>query len=194
MGFLRNLLKRTRQEDEACAAAEARAAAEATAAEDHAAVEGRAKAEADDTSTPSPRLIYQEETDPPIHIDPDAITHAFVVLSHEDIQYAKAAAAKIADFNRHCQSKLWSIPFKATFIAFCADKTKSGLPDAQAIGPLLRQQGLSPASSIVVNTMQASFDGGSTYSRMLVGFAFKDREPKFIIAGYDGGCLPTDHG
>ena len=138
----------------------------------------------------SPIVVNQGDNDPPLRISPTSISHAFLALTHADIAHSEKVGGEVAKFNRQSQPRLWSIQFKARFVTFAVNAIDNGYPDPLAIGPVLESEGLKPPYSIVINLMEFSVDGGRTRSKVLVGFAFRDLEPKRILARVDG-CVPA---
>lgn len=142
-----------------------------------------------DKSATSPKVIMRKAGDPPVVIAPQSITAAFVAVTLEDARHLDKASSAIADLNRHCQPRLWSVPFTTKFGAFACSAADGGLPDVRGVAPALERQGLLPPFSLVVNTMTVSLDGGRTKSKILVGFAFRDGTPRVLLPGNDG-CVP----
>lgn len=138
----------------------------------------------------SPTVINQSETDPPLKVATGSITHAFVALTHADMSYWKTLEGQVAKLNRLCQPRLWSVEFKAKFGVFAAAAMDSGFPDITSVGPALESVGLSPPYSLVINTMTISCDGGQTQTKVLAGFAFRDRDPKIVLPR-NNGCIPA---
>jgi PBS lyase HEAT-like repeat-containing protein len=134
-------------------------------------------------------IIRQESAAAPIHIDPGTITHAFIALTHDDLKFASKADGVVANFNRHCQPRIWSVHFPVKFVTFGAPPDSNGYPDPGCVEPALEGVGLTNPSSIVINNMAVSFDRGHTRSNLLIGFAFKDANPRLIIPCTDG-CVP----
>jgi hypothetical protein len=132
--------------------------------------------------------ICQEKGSKPISIDPQAITHAFIALTHGDLKHSADAKEIIAKMNRHCQPKLWNVKFHVKFVTFGASASYDGFPEPSSIGPALERVGLEFPSSIVANTLELSFDGGETATKLFAGFAFRDDNPRFILP-YSGGCV-----
>lgn len=138
----------------------------------------------------SRKVMFQRDSDPPIMINPHSISHAFVVLAHHEWQHADAAANVITILNKTCQPSIWSCSFRPIFVIFTASPSNNGYPDAAAIPPALTEAGLVQDSSIVVNDLSVSFDGGHTKSKVLAGFAYHDSNPRILIP-ISNGCLPT---
>lgn len=140
--------------------------------------------------TPSRDVTMLNKGDPPVRIDPKSITHAFVAVTHNDIGHSDTATKAVADLNRACQPRLWGTEFKARFVSFAVNSGPDGFPDPTAVPVALEKVGLSPTSSIVVNTMTVSFDKGRTESKVLSGFGFRDQNPKIILP-YGDACIPS---
>jgi hypothetical protein len=70
--------------------------------------------------------ICQEKGSKPISIDPQAITHAFIALTHGDLKHSADAKEIIAKMNRHCQPKLWNVKFHVKFVTFGASASSKG--------------------------------------------------------------------
>jgi len=140
-------------------------------------------------SATSREVFMRTAGDPPVVIDPHSITAAFVALTLEDARHLDKAEKAIADLNRHCQPRLWSVPFTTKFGAFACSAAEGGLPDVRGVAPALEKQGLILPFSLVVNTMTVSLDGGRTKAKILVGFAFRDKTPRVLFPGNDG-CVP----
>lgn len=141
------------------------------------------------TKTASPVVIYQEDTGPPLRIVPGSISHAFLALTHADVAHSQKLDGDIANFNRRCQPRLWNVQFKTKFVMFAAEALKNGFPDIASVEPTLEGVGLTPPYSIVVNTMTILVEG-RTPAKILVGFAYRDHEPKIILPRTDG-CIPA---
>jgi hypothetical protein len=154
---------------------------------------GQKQAEAKPTESsqkPKPReVLLQKDGDSPIPIDPQSITHAFIALTHKDINHSDEAAKVIAQLNRRLQPRIWNIPFTVKFVAFTANAAENGYPEATAIPVALEKVGLASSSSVVIHDMEVSFDGMTTQSKMYVGFAFRDENPRIILPNKDG-CVP----
>ncbi len=138
----------------------------------------------------SRKIVNQGDSDPPVAIDPQSITYAFVALTHSDAHHSNTAAKTIADLNRASQPSIWNTAFKAKFVSFTADPGMRGYPDVTAIPVALENAGLVQGSTIVINDFEVSFDGGRTRSRIYAGFAFPDQNPRIILPRA-GGCVPA---
>ena len=135
-------------------------------------------------------IVKIDEGDPPIRINPQSISHAFIALTHKDVDRSSGIIDEVANLNRACQPRLWSIPFKAKFITFAAYADDQGYPNPVSIPVVLKEYGLPPSSSIVINDAVVSFDNGSTQSRILVGFAFRDHKSRIYFPCHDA-CIPN---
>lgn len=137
------------------------------------------------------RLVNQRTGDPPIQIDPRTITHAFVALSHDDLSKSNALGTKVIDLNRDCEPKLWSTEIKAKCASFALDRgaARNGFPDLRGVGPALERLGLTSPYTIVAHAITVPI-GGSTATKVLVGFAHRDAAPKIVLAEKDR-CIPN---
>ena len=106
------------------------------------------------------------------------------------MSHSKKVGDDVAKFNRHCQPRLWGAQFKAKFVTFAANEMEGGFPDITSVGSALESVGLTSPYSIVVNTMTISLDGGRTPTKILAGFAYRDRDPKIVLPRGDG-CVPA---
>lgn len=140
---------------------------------------------------PLRKSVLQGEVDPPIPIDPSSISHAFVTLTHTDLAHFDQASSNVASFNKRSQPRLWALPFDAKFGSFAASAAAEGYPDVNSVPVALREVGLGPQSSIVINNVVVSFDSGKTNSKILVGFAFLDDFLPRVIFPRTDGCVPT---
>lgn len=151
---------------------------------------GAAKSESSKAPAASPTVINQGDNDPPLRVAPASISHAFVALTLADISHSETVGGDVAKFNRHCQPRLWEVQFKAKFVTFAVNAMEGGFPDVTSVGPALESVGLTSPYSIVINTMTISLDGGQTPTKILAGFAYRDREPKIVLPRGDG-CVPA---
>lgn len=142
------------------------------------------------TSMSSPRVILRKEGDPPFAIDPHSILAAFIGVTLTDAGHLHAAETIVFNMNRHCQPRLFAVPFTTKIGAFAASADEGGLPDVRSVVPGLQKLGLKSPFSVVINTMVISFDGGVTKSKILAGFAFPDDPPRILFPGNDG-CIPA---
>lgn len=138
-------------------------------------------------STAPPKVIQQSDVDPPIRIDPTTISHAFITLNHADVHHAEKLSPDIAKFNRGCQPRLWNKQFQVRFAIFASGPGAPGFPDASGIGQVLETLGLRSPYSLVINTATILV-GGTARTNLLVGFAYRDQEPKVIFPRSDG-CI-----
>ncbi len=134
-------------------------------------------------------VILRKADDPLVIIDPQSIVAAFVAVTLADAGHLEAAEKTVAQMNKFCQPRLWSVSFTTKFGAFACSASTDGLPDVKAIVPALERQGITQPFSLVVNTMDVSFDGGTTKSKVLAGFAFRESLHRFLFPGNDA-CIP----
>ncbi|MEI7676963.1 MAG: hypothetical protein WCJ03_09300 [Bacteroidales bacterium] len=137
-------------------------------------------------------VIKGNINDRPIAIDPKSITYAFVVLCHEDNRYSDKLFGSIADFNRLNQPKLWNTHFNVKFISLLAEKGDSGYPSADSTIIALEHLGMEPHSSIVINIMLISLDGGKTETKIQNGFVFRDDNPRVFIVPRKDFIIPKE--
>jgi hypothetical protein len=116
-----------------------------------------------------------------IRVDVSTITHAFIALSHREAHRTGNAAGAVADFNKHCQPRIWRIPFKARFVVFTADEGADSYPNAQGVPIALETMGMAADASIVINMATVSFDRGRTQSNILLGFCFREATPRIVL-------------
>ena len=138
------------------------------------------------------QVIKQEKGDPPIRIDTKKITHAFIQFTTADIRNSfNTDIGIIAECNKQVQPEIWRLPIRAKFISFATSASVGGYPDSGFIPTALKNAGMSDLSSIVISDTMITLDGGRTFSKVFVGFAFRDNKPKIIIPAYTGGCIPA---
>jgi hypothetical protein len=136
-------------------------------------------------------LILENINDPPIVIDPNKITHAFIGHNHADIRFSNNLSEHIAEFNRVNQPKLWKNKIDAKFFTFSADFDENGCPEFEIIILALEKVGLKSKSSIVIYGMDISLDGGKTVTKIVNGFAFYDENPRIIADPRKNFIIPT---
>lgn len=134
-------------------------------------------------------VVLRKPEDPPVIIDPQSIVAAYVAVTLEDARYLKTAETIVANTNKFCQPRLWSVRFTTKFSAFACSADESRLPDVRGIAPALVKLGITQPFSIVINTMEVSFDGGKTKTKILAGFAFREKAHRILLPGNDG-CIP----
>lgn len=135
-------------------------------------------------------VVNLNEGGPPIYIDPNSISYAFLALTHKEAKRLNTITEDvIAHLNHLCQPRLWSAQFITQFVKFTANKSKGGYPDIGSIPVLLSKLGLSSQSSIVINISVISLDGGKSKSKVYVGFAYLDKTPRIILP-YNDACIP----
>ena len=137
-----------------------------------------------------PKAVVQNEGDPPFRIDPQSITHAFIALTIEDARHSDKAAEMVNDLNRQFQPKIWNILFPVKCGWFATDADKNGYPNLGAFPEAMKKSGVTDPFSIVTRVWDVSFDGDRTTSKIWVGFAFRDNDPRIILARR-GGCVPV---
>ena len=125
------------------------------------------------------------EDDAKIRVKPKSVSHAFVALSHPDMDHGQRLGGMCIDLNRQCHPDLWAKEIHAKCVTFSTDPVE-GYPDTHAIGPTLERQGLADPYSIAINTVVVTLDGGRTETRILVGFAWKDRAQRIVVAPNGG--------
>jgi hypothetical protein len=135
-------------------------------------------------------VILENSNDPAIAIDPNSIVFAFVGLTHSDYHYSEKLKSHIADFNRRNQPRLWNTQINAKFVTFTADRNENGYPDEVSSIIALEKLGLVPHSSIVINFMLLSLDGGLTETKIQNGFAFIDDNPRIFVGPRKDFIIP----
>ena len=140
-----------------------------------------------------------------ITIDPQDITHVFLALTPSDAKYGQLPSEKLAAINRQCQPDIWKVDFSATAVIFVASARSDGYPDPVAVLEALRKAGVPDRTSVVVNKLACSLEdtnlpvisqgqmalsasGFDKYSKVYTGFAFRDEDPRLILA-YQGVCI-----
>jgi hypothetical protein len=138
----------------------------------------------------APRVVNQGTGDAPVKIDPRTITHAFVALTQDDLSKSNTLGTKVIDLNRDCEPRLWSTEIKAKCASFALDRgdTKNGYPDLRGVGPALERIGLRSPYTIVAHAITVPA-GGSSGTKVLVGFAHRDPAPKVVLVEKDR-CIP----
>ncbi len=134
-------------------------------------------------------VVLRKTDEPPIVVNPESIVAAFVAVTLADVKFLKTAENSVANMNKYCQPRLWSVRFTAKFGAFACSADERGLPDVRGIAPALVKLGITQPFSLVINTMEVSFDGGKTKSKILAGFAFREKSHRILFPGNDG-CIP----
>lgn len=134
-------------------------------------------------------VLLRKAGDPLVIINPQSIVTAFVAVTLDDAKHLDSAEKTVANMNRYCQPRLWSVSFTTKFGAFACSPSTGGLPDVRGIAPALERQGITQPFSFVVNTMDVSFDGGKSKSKILAGFAFREKLHRILFPGNDG-CIP----
>jgi hypothetical protein len=134
--------------------------------------------------------VNQGTGDPPIKVDPRTITHAFVALTHDDLAKSDTLGTKVIDLNRDCEPRLWSTEIKVKCASFGLDRGNAGngFPDLRGVGPALERLGLVAPYTIVAHVITVPA-GGSSRTKVLVGFAHRDPAPKLVLAEKDR-CIP----
>ncbi|HEX6813892.1 MAG TPA: hypothetical protein VF384_19880 [Planctomycetota bacterium] len=153
------------------------------------------RADAGDTGTAprgnaKPQSVNQGTGAAPIKIDPRSITHAFVALTHGDLSLSDALGTKVIDLNKGCQPRLWSTEIKVKCASFAVDASDAGngFPDLRGVGPALERLGLRAPYTIVAHATTVAA-GGSSKTKILVGFAHQDPAPKMVLVENDR-CVP----
>ena len=138
----------------------------------------------------SPQLVSQGTGDPPVKIDPRTITHAFVALTHDDLSKSNALGTKVIDLNKYCEPRLWSTEIKVKCASFALDRgdARNGYPDLRGVGPALERLGLRSPYTIVAHAITVPV-GGSSGTKVLVGFAHQDPAAKLLLTEKDR-CIP----
>lgn len=139
----------------------------------------------------TPKLVSAGTGDPPIKIDPRTITHAFVALTHDDLSKSSALGTKVIDLNKDCEPRLWSTEIKVKCASFALDRgaARNGFPDLRGVGPALEKLGLTAPYTIVAHAITVPA-GGSSGTKVLVGFAHRDPAHKLVLTEKDR-CIPN---
>ena len=147
--------------------------------------------EANEITTPqsSIKLVTMWEGGTKIQIDIDKIRFAFICLNYEDMRHLEKAVESINTVLKQCMPSLWSKSFACKYTGFCCEENKTGYPDFTALPHALQEKGLSKLSSIVLHDCILSFDRGKTNSKIYIGFAYDDNEPKIILS-YTDSIIP----
>ena len=137
-----------------------------------------------------PKLVDHGAGDPAIKVDPKTITHAFVALTHDDHAKSGALGTKVIELNQDCEPRLWNTEIKVKCASFALDRgdARNGFPDLRAVGPALERLGLRPPYTIVAHAMTVAA-GGSSGTKVLVGFAHQDPAPRVVLVEKDH-CIP----
>ncbi|HEU4420674.1 MAG TPA: hypothetical protein VFT55_17175 [Planctomycetota bacterium] len=139
----------------------------------------------------TPQLVNQGTGDPPIKVDPRTITHAFVALTHDDLSKSNALGTKVIDLNKDCEPRLWSTEIKVKCASFALDRgaARNGFPDLRGVGPALEKLGLTAPYTIVAHAITVPA-GGSSGTKVLVGFAHRDPAHQLVLTEKDR-CVPN---
>jgi hypothetical protein len=146
------------------------------------------------TTVPQTAMKYlrQKEGDKPIEIvNPFWITFAFLVVTPSDEQrHGSKLLDSLGTLLKYTQPAVWETAFAledhgitfAKTLKNCVlivEANESGFPYCRPenIHKHLQKLGLAASDSLVVNLAINSYDGGQTKTNLLVGFAFKDKEP-----------------
>ncbi len=143
---------------------------------------------------PEGRLIIgYREGDPPVEVDPLKISHAFIVLTVTDFQehYTKAKQY-IVESNRACNPELWGRQFRFSMGVIGSSPDKNGFPTLTGLGKGLAECGVTASHSIALYQALGEFAGVPTPPKILVGFAFRDTNPRFLILSYPNSCIPKN--
>ena len=126
----------------------------------------------------------------PLKIDPRTITHAFVALTHDDLSKSDALGTKVIDLNKDCEPRLWSTEIKVKCASFALDRgaARNGFPDLRGVGPALERLGLTAPYTIVAHAITVPV-GGSSGTKVLVGFAHRDPANQLVLTEKDR-CIP----
>lgn len=136
---------------------------------------------ANTSARPLRPVFMQRANDSRIRVDVATISHAFIALSLRERHLCDKAASAVADFNRHCQPRVWNVPFKAKFVVFSVSEGNDGFPDGSSVPITLESMGMSPRASVVINMATVSFDRGHTQSNIVLGFCFTEAKPRIIL-------------
>lgn len=145
------------------------------------------------TTEPRPAMKYlrQKEGDKPLEINPFWITFSFLVVTPSDEQrHGSKLLDSLGTLLKYTQPAVWEIAFALEDYGFSLAKTlkncslvveanEVGFPycEPENIHKNLQKLGLAASDSLVINLAVNSYDGGRTKTNLLVGFAFKDKEP-----------------
>jgi hypothetical protein len=142
--------------------------------------------------------VVQQPEDPPIEIDPRSITFGFGVLGSEhSSKLSNMDATQVLHLNCRYEPKLFPPGQSVTLDAgsFVAP-TVDGWPDVTAIPGILEHigkkgfgGGLEYSYSVVIHPVVVSLDQSKSEMNALVGFAFRDDNPRNIFPR-TGGCIP----
>lgn len=138
-----------------------------------------------------PKLVDHGAGDAAIKVDPATITHAFVALTHDDHAKSGALGTKVIELNQHCEPRLWNTEIKVKCASFALDRgdARNGFPDLRAVGPALERLGLEAPYTIVAHAIAVPA-GGSSATKVLVGFAHRDPAHKLVLTEKDR-CVPN---
>lgn len=135
---------------------------------------------------PSWQILALKKNDSPLRIDAATISHAFILLTLNDMEFQNTARQEVAAFNRACFPKIWTVPFQAQFGTFAAKPRSDGYPEPYVLPSALATVGLASHSSIVTQTLRVTFAGAKRQSRVWAGFTFRDTHPRRLIVPQDG--------
>ena len=136
-----------------------------------------------------PERLIQNEADPPIPIDPNTISHAYMALTLADSHRCDFVLGFVERFNDLLQEKLWQGAPQPKVVCFALQPDERGFPDQAGVPAELAKAGLAPQSSIVIQEFSFSLDT-VTMSQLLIGFAFADSTPRLIVPRQNG-CVPA---
>ena len=127
--------------------------------------------------------------DPPVYIDPATISHAFIVLTMNDIQYKTALEEEIANLNRHCQPRIWrEVPFETKFGVIAVSESDDGSPDPGLAVTMLQKEVVPSKASLILNVGDITLANGKNL-KLIIGFSYLEEKQRIILP-YNDACIP----
>jgi hypothetical protein len=123
-------------------------------------------------------FITRQKGDPQIKVNPQAITHAFIVLALNDVKHGREAEGRIVEFNKSANPILWQQKFKFSMGVLAAQPDENGFPSDAVLPEGLSQVGVTSNHSIVIYTGLWDFNGKQYKIRF--GFTFSDINPRYF--------------
>jgi len=150
------------------------------------------------------KRLTQAEGDRPFEINPFRVTFAFLVATPSDYQrYGTKLGDSILELLKFCQPAVWQVisaadvtidPVLKTLknCTLMSEANDAGFPHPNPDGfhKELQKLGLSSSDSLVINPAVNSYDGGKTKTKLLVGFAFRDKEQCCYYPLRNGCAVP----
>jgi hypothetical protein len=133
-----------------------------------------------------PEILTQKPGDKEILIKTSDITHAFLALKNDDIDYSEVLSQNIDMFIKKAQPRLWNVQLPVKYVTFSVDESDGGLPNVVGVIEAIKSLRNTIKYSISINTGSVSLDGGISTIKIMYGFVYNDIENRVIISKDDG--------